>query len=217
MLCFVNPHPSLRGGTLLGTVRWGSIEDGAFARRIRRVRDLARDGGLTQDQLWERVRPHHAIGPQQFREVLKGKRRPRGWHRLLRVIALALAEEDARPISVAEKQRRYLEAIFGTEDGARPFLHVGLADYVNAGSDWRRLSAALIDLDYEAITGLTADAEGSLEQWTRLHAALHDCGHLMLDADDAIVGYWVHAPLRPAVMARAKAARCSMRSWTTTA
>ena len=180
-------------------------EDRGCLGRVRRVRELARESGVTQDELAERVRAYHAIGAQQFREVLKGKRRPRGWHRLLRTIALVLAEEDSRPISVAEKQRRYLEVILGTADAARPYRHVSLADYVDAGSDWRRLSATMIGLDYDAIRGLTADAEGSLEQWTRLHADLHDCGYLMLDAQGSIAGYWLHTPLRPAAMRAAKA------------
>jgi hypothetical protein len=180
-----------------------------FEDRIRRARDLAKVGGLTHDELWRRVRSHHPIGAQQFRQVLKGKRRPRGWHRLLRVIALALAEEDCRPISVAEKQRRYLEAILGTADAGRLYRHVSLSEYVATGSDWRSLSAALIDLDYRAIAGLTEDAEGSLEQWTRLHAELHDCGYLMLDARGHIAGYWLHAPLLSTAMRAAKAGTLS--------
>jgi transcriptional regulator with XRE-family HTH domain len=88
--------------------------DEIFSTRIRRARELARENGLTQEVLAERVRAYHAIGSQHLREVLKGKRRPRGWHQLLRAVSLVLAEEDCRPISLAEKQRRYLDAIIGT-------------------------------------------------------------------------------------------------------
>jgi hypothetical protein len=82
-----------------------------------------------------------------------------------------------------------------------------LADYVDAGSDWATLSAKLIDLDYAAIAGLTEDAEGSLNQWIQLHAALHDCGCLMLDANGEIAGYWLHAPLCPNTMRKAKSGK----------
>lgn len=181
--------------------------DPTFGACLHRVRAIARELGLTQEHLWRRVAPVHAIGVEQFKLVMKGRRRPRRWHHFLRAVALALAEEDCRPLPLAAKQRRYLQRIFGDEGGTAAYREQGLGERVAAGGDWVRLTEALIELDYRAIAGLTPEAEGTLAQWTAVHAALHDCGRLLLTADGAIAGYWFYAPLQPEAMRRAKAGR----------
>jgi hypothetical protein len=96
------------GGTILDEA---DLPD--FDSCIRRVRALARAVGVTQEELAEGVRRRHAIGVEQFRLVLKGMRQPRGWHRLMRVIAQALAEEDARPLPADTKAESHLRRIYG--------------------------------------------------------------------------------------------------------
>jgi hypothetical protein len=171
---------------------------------VARVRELCRELGLTQYELWHRVAPLHAIGVEQFRLVLKGRRRPRQWHRLLRAIALAFAEEDCRPLPAATKQRRYLERIFDGEVSGSKYRVQPFADFVTSGSSWLDLTERLIALDYSAIVGLTPETEGSLEQWRPMHELLSDCGQLLIAPDGELAGYWFYVPLTASAMDKAK-------------
>lgn len=171
-----------------------------FDACLRRVRDLARASGLTQDELGAGVRRLHAIGAEQFREVLKGKRQPRGWHRLMRAVATVLAEEDARPLPPEAKAEAYLRRIYGLPSVPRYRL-LDFAEWVGAGGSYTDLTRRLIALDRASLPGLTEATEGSLEQWTDLHAALPDCGQLLVADESTIAGYWFYVPLLPEAFA----------------
>ena len=183
-----------------------ALEPPDFADCIRRARELSRACGLTQDDLVERVRALHAIGPAQFAEVLKGKRQPRGWHRLMRAIAEVLAAEDARPLSRDRKAAAYLRRIYGLPAAPRWRL-MDFAEWTARGESYAALTQRLIDLDWGSIPGLVPEAEGTLEPWTELHAQLHDCGRLLVAEEETIAGYWLLAPLQPEAFARAAAGR----------
>jgi hypothetical protein len=81
------------------------------------------------------------------------------------------------------------------------------AEWTAHGESYAALTQRLIDIDWGSIPGLVPEAEGTLEQWTELHAQLHDCGRLLVADDGGIAGYWLVAPLRPDAFARAAAGR----------
>ena len=187
---------------IVGDTDLDELEPPDFAACMRRARELSRASGLTHDELAERVRSRFATGAAQFVEVLKGKRQPRGWHRLMRAIAEVLADEDGRPLPLETKATAYLRRIYGVA-GAPRWGVMDLGAWVADGESWVDLTRRLIAIDWESIPGLSAAAEGTLEQWTELHAQLHDCGRLLVADDGSIAGYWLYAPLQPEAFARA--------------
>lgn len=189
---------------IFGDTILDEVDPPEFDVCIRRARELVRANGLTHEELGQGVRRRHAIGVEQFREVLKGKRQPRGWHRLMLAIAQALADEDARPLPADAKADGYLRLIYGLPTAPR-YCVMDFAAWVAEREDYARLTDRLIALDRASIPGLTEESEGTPEQWTEIHEALPDCGRLLVAEDGAIVGYWFYVPMNPAAYERAAA------------
>jgi hypothetical protein len=63
------------------------------------------------------------------------------------------------------------------------------------GWNSKKLLDELIKLDYETMSGLTRDMEGSIDQWADVFADSPETWRLLVNGSESIIGYWHFVPL----------------------